>query len=300
MPTRFAKTLAALLVLLLAPTAQTHAQTAAEPIAAEAREAPAVVEASERPTAAEIFESFRSWSNRQNPDTRAGQTPPLELYRGVLAEQGLADAEIDHRLRLIREHQDTLIADRWNRILTSPKPRFNTEPNAFLASIIEGEVVGKTAPGKALDVGMGQGRNAIYLASQGWEVTGFDPADKAVAAAEQEAQRLGLELETFVQRDDEFDFGTDQWDLIVLSYVALRDLLPDLHRSLKSGGLLMVEAFHRDAAENRPIGRGVVFETNELLELFAEYRIVRYEDTPGAADFGGRTTRLVRLLAQKP
>ncbi len=299
MPTSFAKSLAMLLVLLLATTVQAHAQTAAEPIAAEARQAPAAAEASGQPTAAEIFERFRAWSNRQDSNTQAGQTPPLELYRGVLADQGLDDAEIDERLRLIREHEDTLIADRWNRILTSPKPRFNTEPNAFLASIVEGEVVGKPAPGKALDVGMGQGRNAIYLASQGWQVTGFDPADKAVAVAEQEAQRLGLELETFVQRDDEFDFGTDQWDLIVLSYVSLRHLLPDLHRSLKAGGLVMVEAFHRDAAENRSIGRGVVFDTNELLELFAEYRIVRYEDTPGAADFGRRTTRLVRLLAQK-
>ena len=254
----------------------------------------------EQPSAAEIFESFRSWSNQQNPDTRAGQTPPLELYREALAKQGLDEAEIDRRMILLRDHQNTLIADRWNRILTSTKPRFNTEPNAFLASIVEGEIIGDLEPGKALDVGMGQGRNAIYLASKGWQVTGFDPADKAVAAAEEEAQRLGLDIETFVQRDDEFDFGTEQWDLIVLSYVSLRHLVPDLLRSLKPGGIVMVEAFHRDATKGRSIGRGVVFETNELLELFDGFRVLSYQDTPGAADFGGRTTRLVRLCAQKP
>jgi hypothetical protein len=44
----------------------------------------------------------------------------------------------------------------------------------------------------------------------------------------------------------------------------------------------------------------VVFDTNELLRLFDHLRIVRYEDTEAVADFGLRTTRLVRLCAQKP
>ena len=77
-------------------------------------------------------------------------------------------------------------------------------------------------PGRALDVGMGQGRNAIYLAQQGWDVSGFDPADKAVALAQQEAKRLGVSLRTQIVGDDEFDFGRNQWDLIVLSYVGVR------------------------------------------------------------------------------
>jgi 2-polyprenyl-3-methyl-5-hydroxy-6-metoxy-1,4-benzoquinol methylase len=39
---------------------------------------------------------------------------------------------------------------------------------------------------------MVQGRNAVYLAQQGWEVTGFNPADQAVAAAQDQASRLGV------------------------------------------------------------------------------------------------------------
>ena len=46
--------------------------------------------------------------------------------------------------------------------------------------------------------------------------------------------------------------------------------------------------------------RQVVYDDNELLKLFDRFRIVRYEDTEGMSDFGLRTTRLVRLCAQKP
>ena len=154
-------------------------------------------------------------------------------------------------------------------------------------------------PGKALDVGMGQGRNALYLAQQGWDVSGFDPADKAVAAAKEEAQRLGLKLNALVLRDDQFDFGADQWDLIVLSYVGLRDLLPKLYPALKPGGLVVVEDFHRDATKQQSIGGAVVFESNELLHLFDRFRVLRYEDADAVADFGKGNTRVVRLCAQK-
>ena len=55
-----------------------------------------------------------------------------------------------------------------------------------------------------------------------------------------------------------------------------------------------------DATKNQPIGSGVVYDTNELLKLFDQFRVIRYEDTEGTADFGLQKVRLVRLCAQKP
>ena len=69
------------------------------------------------------------------------------------------------------------------RILTSSNPTFNTSPNAFLAEMIKG-----VKPGRSLDVGMGQGRNTIYLAQQGWDSVGFDPADRARRRCERAGQ----------------------------------------------------------------------------------------------------------------
>jgi len=85
-----------------------------------------------------------------------------------------------------------------------------------------------------------------------------------------------------------------------LSYVTLRHLIGQVHESLKPGGLVVVEAFHRDATKTTPIGGGVVYDTNELLKLFEQFRVVRYEDTEATGDFGLQKTRLVRLCAQKP
>ncbi len=48
-------------------------------------------------------------------------------------------------------------------------PEFNAHPNPLLREAIQGRT-----PGKALDIAMGQGRNTVYLATQGWDATGFD------------------------------------------------------------------------------------------------------------------------------
>jgi SAM-dependent methyltransferase len=241
----------------------------------------------------QIYEKFRAWTTQQ---PSSGRDPGLlERYRAVLTDEGLSAAEVERHLRVIKEQGQQLEIERWNRILTARTPTFNTQPNAFLV-----EMTKRLTPGKALDVGMGQGRNAVYLAQMGWEVTGFDPADQAVAAAQDQARRQGVKLTTLVLRDDQFDFGTEQWDLIVLSYVGVRRVVSRVYEALRPGGFVVVEGFHRDAAKTAAIGGGVVFDTNELLHLFDRLRIVRYEDSEGIGDFGLRHTRLVRLCAQKP
>ena len=175
----------------------------------------------------QIYEKFRTWTTQQ---PSGGRDPGLlDRYRAVLAAEGLSATEIEHHLRVITEQGQRLEIERWNRTLTAPTPTFNTQPNAFLV-----EMTKHLTPGKALDVGMGQGRNAVYLAQQGWDVTGFDPADQAVAAAQDQARRLGVKLITLVLRDDQFDFGTEQWDLIVLSYVGVRRVVSRLSRGAEA------------------------------------------------------------------
>ena len=113
-------------------------------------------------------------------------------------------------------------------------------------------------PGKALDVGMGQGRNAIRLAQQGWDVTGFDPADKAVALAQETAKKLGVQLKTEIKGAEDFDFGDSRWDLILVSYAGGREMQGALQKALKPGGILIIERVpsRRDQREiDRRLGR---------------------------------------------
>jgi SAM-dependent methyltransferase len=246
----------------------------------------------------QTFRQFRGWFFSESA-FEEGERPRemldgIETYHEHLLSEGSSEAEADAIIAtLTRWSPEELEVAMWNIRLTSGRG-FNTDPNKFLVRMLEG-----LEPGKALDVAMGQGRNTIYLAQKGWEVTGFDPADLAIESARQSAKSLGLEINTVVARNQDFQWGEDQWDLILLSYAGGRQYVEPITRSLRSGGVVILEAFHLDATKNSSIGRGVVFETNELLELFRNFRILHYEDVDAVADFGQQQTRVVRLMAQK-
>ncbi len=189
---------------------------------------------------------------------------------------------------------------RWNYVLTDSAARaklLNEQPNALLV-----ETVRNRPAGTALDVGMGEGRNALYLARQGWQVTGVDVADQALAYAQRKAGLLGVRLTTVDQDVNAYDWGTNKWDLIVVSYAGGRNYADRVKKALKPGGVLVLEGFHADAAKDHKIGEGVVFQTDELKKLYAGsgLKIVRYEEPVGRADFGKQQVRLVKLVAQKP
>lgn len=239
------------------------------------------------------YERFRYWVTTQ-PVEGQRSSDLMQKYRAYLKGQGLAEPDIDSQIKQVTDRGTDLEVQRWNRILTAEKPLFNTKPNAFLV-----EMVKTRKPGAALDVGMGQGRNAIWLAQEGWTVTGFDPADKAVALANQTAQRLGLHLNTEITTAEKFDFGANRWDLILLSYFGARGMTQQLQKALKPHGILVVEAFHRDATKGSSIGGAVVFDPGELVNLFPDLRVVRYEEPMAIADFGLQQVRVVRLCAEK-
>jgi len=248
------------------------------------------------PEEIKTYEAFRAWLGQQPADVQqADDDVVYKRYSEELQRQGTSAKESAATIESLRAIGDRAEIERWNRILTAPTPSFNTEPNAFLVAMTKG-----VKPGRSLDVGMGQGRNTIYLAQQGWDSNGFDPADRAVAAAQEQARTLGVKITTTVARAEEFDWGTNRWDLIVLSYVGAREYVGSVTTSLRPGGMVIVEGFHRDATKTRPIGGGVVFDTNELPTIFKGFRVVRYEEPMTSSDFGRFDTKVVRLAATKP
>jgi SAM-dependent methyltransferase len=240
------------------------------------------------------YERFRFWHTMLPPDQ---QNDPnlLTHYRAYLKTRGISDSDADSQIGVVQRQGSRTEVERWNRILTAENPTFNVKPNEFLV-----EMAKARKPGTALDVGMGQGRNTIWLARQGWDVTGFDPAEKAVALAQETARKLGLHFKSEIKGMEEFDFGERRWDLILLSYVGGREMADVLQRALKPGGILVIEAFHRDAAKGRSIGGAVVFDTGQLPVLYPQLRVVRYEEPVTAADFGREKVRVVRYCGGRP
>ncbi len=115
----------------------------------------------------------------------------FERYAARLKSDGIAESEIARRLRLLRTEHDALETDYYSRYYLDSNSNFSHAPNRFLMQMVKGR-----QPGVALDYGMGQGRNSIYLASLGWQVWGFDPAEAGVAIARKQAKDLGLTLNT--------------------------------------------------------------------------------------------------------
>ena len=238
-----------------------------------------LLQAAELPPA---VRDFKEWRSRQPDGTLFEQRA---RYREHLKQKGLSDAQIGTLFREIE-------ADRWNRIFSDPAPTFNQQPNAFMVEMVKGR-----RPGRALEVGMGQGRNSVYLAKQGWDVTGFDISTVGMALARKAAADAGTSIQTIQAAMEDFNYGTDQWDLVVATYEGA-GWREKVVRALKPGGIVIVEGFLR--AEGTPPGAS--FGPNELLNLFSDLnlRILRYEDTEGQPDFSTRPGRVVRLCAQKP
>ena len=186
-------------------------------------------------------------------------------------------------------------ADQYNPIYRGEAGDvFSRKPNAFLVEMVRGR-----RPGTALDVGMGQGRNSIFLAQQGWDVTGFDSSDEGIRQAKAEADRLGLKLRAEVNTFENYDFGENRWDLIVLTYEPTQQIAPHIERALKPGGVVIVEDRHVDTRRMWPAG---TFTNNQLMSLFPRLRVLRYEDAWARSDWSASQTdeRLVRLCAEKP
>ena len=150
-----------------------------------------------------------------------------------------------------------------------------------------------------VDAGMGAGRNAICLAKRGWDVTGFDRAEGALAVARQQARDEGVRIAPVLQSADEFDWGHEKWDLIALMYFPpVRENVAKIRESLAPGVLVVLEAFV--VPSGTPSG-GVNYRPGELPPALFEdgFQILRYEDTEGIADYGQHRTQLVRLVACK-
>lgn len=196
------------------------------------------------------------------------------------------------------DRRPPIVADRF--YANPEKSPMNTQgPNAFLVAMTP-----RLTPGKALDIAMGQGRNSLYLAQQGWQVTGFDISETGVMKAREEAARLGVQLDAHVQSAEAFDFGKERWDLVVVCYIDSRAWFDRIRESLKPGGMILLEYYHSDTRKMRPTlgNENKTFDTNELLYLFPGFRILYYEDVLDVPDWGfrrGEKEQLVRLLARK-
>ena len=134
----------------------------------------------------------------------------------------------------------------WDERYQENKPTYGDAANDFLV-----EQVGVLQPGTCLCLAEGQGRNAVWIAQQGFAVTAMDQSSVGMAKAAELAAARGVALATAVGDLAQFDLGLAKWDNIVSIFGHLPSALRrDVHRrlveALRPGGIFLIEAFTPD------------------------------------------------------
>ena len=149
------------------------------------------------------------------------------------------------------------------------------EPSQFLV-----ENVGLLPRGRALDVAMGNGRNAIYLARAGFEVEGVDMSPEAVNTAMASSRDAGVTIGAHVaDLEGTYQIGKGNYDVIICFNYLQRSLIPQIKDGLRPGGMVVYETFIVDQAQfGRPRNPDYLLKHNELLDMFREFRCLRYRE----------------------
>lgn len=131
----------------------------------------------------------------------------------------------------------------WDKEFTGEEYIFGKRPNSFLVKSVAG-----MKPGKALCLGEGEGRNAVYLAQQGFEVTAVDISPNGLAKTGKLAIERGVQVATVLSDVSHYRIEPGMWDLITcfFMHVAPEIRIP-MHRAvvegLRPGGVYLLEGF---------------------------------------------------------
>lgn len=142
----------------------------------------------------------------------------------------------------------------WDQKYDEEHYVYGKEPNDFLA-----EQVGHLPKGRILCLADGEGRNSVFLAEQGYDVTAVDSSTVGIRKAKALAEEKGVNV-SFLLRDlAEFDMGHETWDGVVSIFGHLPPpLRKTVHaavvKGLKPGGVVLLEAYTPDQLKHRTGG----------------------------------------------
>ncbi len=195
----------------------------------------------------------------------------------------------------------------WNERYALTEYVYGTEPNDYYKHTIH-----SLLPGKALFPAEGEGRNAVFAAQLGWEVTAFDQS----SSAKKKAMHLAHQKKVVIRYDvhdvaDLHLYPENEFDLIVLIFVHLPESLRiSFHRGLikllKPGGTLILEAFNPQQlgkASGGPQQEFLLYTESMLKHDFSELTITdlnSMEVELNEGEYHNGLASVVRMIAHKP
>lgn len=134
----------------------------------------------------------------------------------------------------------------WDARYSGEELLWKAEPNRFLV-----EEVGDLQTGRALDVACGEGRNAIWLASRGWQATGVDFSPVALSKARRIAGDRGVEVEWIEADLADWNPSAERFDLVILFYLQLpakqrHEVYGRMAGAVSAGGTILIVGHDSD------------------------------------------------------
>lgn len=170
------------------------------------------------------------------------------------------------------------------------------EPSPVLAAYVD-----SFPEGRALDLATGTGRNAVFLAGEGYEVDAIDRSRVGLEIARRNAMDRGVADRTnWIQADlTTFGFPVASYALVTISFYRALDRFPDIKRALVPGGVLFVEHHLRSTDEPTvgPSGDRYRFPANELLQACLDLTVLFYAESREDRE-DGRTATIARIVAR--
>ena len=201
--------------------------------------------------------------------------------------------------------QNTELA-RWNERFSAPDYIFGTAPNAVLASKAALLKSGQ----RALCVADGEGRNSVWLAEQGLEVSAFDISPVGVAKARKLATERGVRVAHEVASVYEWSWPQARFDVVAAIFVQFADpamrgfLFERMARSLKPGGLVLIEGYTPKQLEYNTGGPSKIenlYTAQLLRSSFAGFEILELREYEAELEEGSRhagTSALIDFVAR--
>lgn len=179
---------------------------------------------------------------------------------------------------------------RWNNKYATEQYLFGKEAIPFLQDHVD-----LLPKGPVLDLAMGEGRNGVFLATKGFQVTGVDISDEGLKKAQALAGERGVTIKTIVADLETYDIPPNSFDVIICTYYLQRDLFPKIVTALKPGGIALIETYTMDHVQYQPrFNQAYLLQPNELLTMLPGLRVLRYQE----ADSGHAA--FASILAQRP
>ncbi len=203
-----------------------------------------------------------------------------------------------------------MMKDFWNKRYSKQEFIYGETPNEYLKEKLSG-----MPAGKILFPAEGEGRNAVFAAAQGWEVSAFDQSEEGKKKAEVLADKNGVKIDYRISEVEHSYYPEASFDALVLIFAHFPGSRRKAwHRKLstfvKKGGRLILEGFskqHREKQQVNPRAGGpgdldMLYDLDELVDDFEGFDFIEVYETETELNEGnyhqGKAS-VIRILATK-